>query len=99
MCLCLHVDSDGLSPEPVSSLDFDAGNEYVDMVPDLDFHVDSVSFGSSLKFEDDSSGFSVNSGLGFSKELSGDNLPLDFEVESEFFHSQIKVVVMILNKD
>lgn len=71
----------------------------MDVVPDPEFHLDSVGFGSSLQFDDDSSGFSVNSGLSFNNKFSGQNFPLNFELKDECFDSHIPLLLLIDNED
>jgi hypothetical protein len=89
LSLGVDVDSDGLSPEPVLGFDFDLEYKNVHIVPDPDFHADSVSFGSGLQLKDDSSGFGVDSSFGFSNEGGGSDLPRDLELIYEFFESKI----------
>ena len=95
----LSVDSDCLALQPFLGFGVNTGNEEVDLVPDFGFHLESVSFGGSLQFEDDSSGFGVNLGFGFSNEVLGSDLEGDLEVIFEFLEFLIPFVLFISNSD
>jgi hypothetical protein len=71
----------------------------VDVIPDFDFHSNSVGVSGGLQLEDESSGLGINSGLSFLKEFSGSLGEADFELPDEFFEFDIPSVLVISRLD
>jgi len=97
--LGLNVDSGGLRLKPGCGVTFNLENEDVDVIPDFDFHSNSVGFSSGLQLEDESSGLGINSGLSFGEECSGSFVETDFELPDEFFEFHIPSVLVISRLD
>lgn len=97
--LDLNVDSGGLRLKPEGGFSLNVENEDVDVIPDFDFHSNSVGFSSGLQLEDESSGLGINSGLSFGEELSGSGGEADFELPNESFEFHIPSVLVISGVD